>query len=370
MYDARIFNSSNEIASFINVNEKNVKTLLQNRVIPCITTGGEHRKRYYTTELLIDYAHKNIINKYGLDNNTSYKKAFLQKELNQKVHLSFASHRCQVITVTNQKGGVGKTTNTINIAVALAKLGQKVLVVDMDSQAQSSRYFKKVSYKNRSILSIFEQFKLNDDIEKSYIKDKIVTFSDFENEAYSLDILPSEIKLAKMLELMRMSNRPDTILDKILNYIKEDYDYIIIDTPPYSGLSLEMSLFASDKVLLVSEADEFSVEGLEVTIQEINELNKNLNKKIEIDGIFVNAFSKHHNYANEALDDIVDILLDKLNLNEDALFVVRYSPSIIRSSQAVQQSIIDYKIKVKESLSLFQPMLEYAIKLILEQRKI
>ena len=370
MYDAKIFNSSNEIASFINVNEKNVKTLLQNRVIPCITTGGEHRKRYYTTELLIDYAHKNIINKYGLDNNTSYKKAFLQKELNQKVHLSFASHSCQVITVTNQKGGVGKTTNTINIAVALAKLGQKVLVVDMDSQAQSSRYFKKVSYKNRSILSIFEQFKLNDDIEKSYIKDKIVTFSDFENEAYSLDILPSEIKLAKMLELMRMSNRPDTILDKILNYIKEDYDYIIIDTPPYSGLSLEMSLFASDKVLLVSEADEFSVEGLEVTIQEINELNKNLNKKIEIDGIFVNAFSKHHNYANEALDDIVDILLDKLNLDEDALFVVRYSPSIIRSSQAVQQSIIDYKIKVKESLSLFQPMLEYAIKLILEQKKI
>jgi len=370
MYDAKIFNSSNEMASFLNVNEKKVKSLLQGQVIPCVTTGGEHRKRYYTTQRLMDFAYKNIVYKYGLDKNTSYKEAFLQKDLNKEIHSSKVSHRCEVITVTNQKGGVGKTTNTVNISVALAKLGQKVLIVDMDSQAQSSRYFKKVSYKNDSILSIFELFKLNNEVYKSVIQEKIITFSDFENGLYTLDVLPSEIKLAKMLELMRMSHRPDTILDKILIKVKEDYDYILIDTPPYSGLSLEMSLFASDKVLLVSEADEFSVEGLEVTIQEIEELNRNLSKKIKIDGIFVNAFSKQHNYANEALEDIMDILLDKLSLDENDLFIVKYSPSIIRSSQAIQQSIIDYKIKVKESLTLFEPMLAYAIKLISEQEKI
>ena len=369
MQESKIFNTSNEISDVINVNEKATKTLLSNQVIPCITTGGEHRKRYYTTQLLIDYAYQNIINKLGLSN-TSHKEAFLQKGLNSDIHKAFDTHKCQVITITNQKGGVGKTTNSVNISVALAKLGQRVLLVDMDSQAQSSRYFKKVSYKNNSILSIFEKFKINNSVDKEYIKSKIVTFNDFENESYSLDILPSEIKLAKMLELMRMVNRPDMILSKILDQIKDEYDYIIIDTPPYSGLSLEMSLIATDKVVLVSEADEFSVEGLEVTIQEINELNKNLEEKIKIDAVFVNAFSKQHNYANDALDDIMDIVLDTLELDENALFIVKHSPSLVRSSQASQLAIVDYKIKVKEALTVFEPMLAYAIKLILEQKQI
>ncbi len=367
MYDSKVFTTSKEISDAINVNEKNTKTLLNEQVIPCITTGGELRKRYYTTQLLIDYAYQNIVNKYHLDKPT-YKEAFLQKDLSSKINQSSKAHKCQTITITNQKGGVGKTTNAVNISVALAKLGQRVLIVDMDSQSQSSRYFKKVSYKNNSILSIFEKYKMNGSVDKEYIKSKIVSFDDFEEFSYSLDILPSEIKLAKMLELMRMQSRPDTILLHILNQIKEDYDYIIIDTPPYSGLSLEMSLFATDKVVLVTEADEFSVEGLEVTIQEINELNKNSNNGVRIDAVFVNSFSKQHNYANEALDEIMDIVLEQLDLEEESLFIVKHSPSIVRSSQANQQSIIDYKIKIKEAISIFEPMLAYAIKLILEQK--
>jgi len=367
VYDSKIFSTSQEVSGAISVNEKYTKNLLNRQIIPCFTTGSEQRKRYYTTRLLIDYAYKRIADKYNLPHAT-YKEIFLQKDLSKEIHQSSSKHQCKIITITNQKGGVGKTTTAVNMAVALAKLAQKVLIVDMDSQAQTSRYFKKISYKNNSILSLFEQYKLNNEISKETIKKKIVTFDDFEEFSYSLDILPSEIKLARMLELMRMHHRPDTILLSILNQIKEDYDYIIIDTPPYSGLSLEMSLFATDKVVLVTEADEFSVEGLDVTIQEIYELNNYSDKKVKIDAVFVNSFSKQYNYANDALDEILDILLDKLQLSEDSLFIVKYSPTIVRSSQANQQSIIDYKVKIKEAISVFEPLLAYAVKLILEQK--
>ena len=355
-----ILNTIASISEVLNVNEKKTVELLVNKVIPCVTTGSGKRTTYYTSEMLIDYAANQIQKEYKIPSD-DYKQTFLTKGLNGPIVKS--NKECEVITVTNQKGGIGKTTDSVNISVALAKLGKKVLLLDMDSQAQSSRYFKKVSYKNKSIATLFREYELNSSIDKELIKSIIITVDWLEDNEYSIDILPSEIKLSKILEYMRTQRRPETILSKIIEKIKEDYDYIIIDTPPYSGLSLEMSMFATNKVVLATEAEEFSIEGLETTIDEIKDINDNSQKNIKIDAIFVNSYSQRQTHQQESLSDIMDIMVD---LDLDDLYTVKYSP-VIGSSQKLQLSIIEYKKKVKDALMLSEPFFKYAIKLIEER---
>jgi hypothetical protein len=101
MHDGTIFSTASEISDVIHVNEKRTKALLTTQVIPCVTTGGLHRKRYYTTQRLIDYTYMQIVRKYGLKRGT-YKEAFLQKSLDATLHHATPAHRCEVLTITNQ----------------------------------------------------------------------------------------------------------------------------------------------------------------------------------------------------------------------------------------------------------------------------
>lgn len=352
-----ILNTINDIASYAQVNDKKVVELLTSKIIPCITTGT-NRTFYYTTDSLIDFS-VSMIEKNKNERFSSYKDAFLEKDIDSSIFEG--NKKCEVITITNQKGGVGKTTSSANIATILSFLGKKVLLVDMDSQAQSSRYFQKVSFKDKSILNLFEKYRADLKIKKDDVKKYI---NRFEFDDYHIDILPSELKLAKMLELLRMNRMPHTILDNIISTVKDEYDYIIVDTPPYSGLSLEMALYATDKIILATEAEEFSIEGLEVTVEEIKELVKSTNKKVKVDGIVVNSFIKKRQEQEEALDSIVDILVD-LELEEKNLMIIKES-SIVAKSQAIQLPILEYKLKPKDALLICEPLIDYCTNLILE----
>ena len=124
---------------------------------------------------------------------------------------------------------------------------------------------------------------------------------------------------------------PHLLLKKIIDKIKKDYDFIIIDTPPYSGTSLEMSLYASDNVILASDCDEFSKEGIEVTLEGIKNLNENIEKDIKIDSCFISKYNKSVNINSEIIDEIMDMLIEE-DFDEEKFFIVPLS-SVIPESQ-------------------------------------
>jgi chromosome partitioning protein len=364
-----LLSSANDLSDFIEINEKRGRELLSSGIIPSIRTGTKNYTRYYTTENLATFAYQRALSIIG-DNTLSPREAFLNKSLTKDILSSSRGKKAEIITIANLKGGVGKTTNTINIAVAMAKLGQRVLIVDMDSQAQSSTYFKKVRYSGRSVLALFEKYQDKKDITKKDIEKYLVKFSDFDDEGgdYSIDILPSEVKLIKKLENMRMMLRPEKALLSILSPILKEYDFILCDTPPYPGLALEMSFYCASSVVLATKADEFSVEGLETTVEEIADINDYTERSIRVDAIFVNAYSRMQLHQQEARRSIETLVKDELGGEEESpIYIVNNASSIFGQAQLYQIPIISYRKKPKSALSLSAPFFDYAIKKILEK---
>lgn len=350
-----IYSTIREVSEIIGISEPITAKLLANKTIPNISTGMK-RMFYYTSDDLIEFAYNRIC-KITNKTYSSMKEAFLDKDL--ELLCLNVPNKCEVLTITNQKGGVGKTTSAANIAAVMSMLGKRVLLVDMDNQGQSSRYFKKVSFVNKSILSLFEKFRQTGNIEKADVE-RIIYTAEFEE--CKIDILPSEIRLTRMLELMRMVNMPHTVLDMILNTIKDSYDVIVCDTPPTAGLPLEMSIFASDRIILATHATEFSIEGLEATIEEIQEFIKVTKKDLRIDGIIINAFIKSRKDQDEAQGKILDILLD-LGLDEKNL-IINPESTLIGRTQVACVPIIEFKTEPRASITACNEYIKYATNLI------
>lgn len=230
----------------------------------------------------------------------------------------------KVISIFNQKGGVGKTTTNVNLCAALALNEKKVLSIDIDPQGNSTSGFG-VDKNNL-------EFTIYDSLINGYDINKIIQKTQIDN----LYVLPSNIDLSGAeIELATSTSRERTLKEKIKN-LKEEYDYIIIDCPPSLGLLSLNALTASDSVIIPIQCEYYSLEGVGQLIDTIRIVKKTLNPVLEVEGVLLNMFDGRTNLSIQVVEEVKKYFKNK-----------------------VYRTVIPRNIRLAEAPSFGQPIMLY-----------
>lgn len=235
----------------------------------------------------------------------------------------------KVIAVANQKGGVGKTTTSVNLSASLAKFDQKVLLIDIDPQGNTT---SGIGINKADVQYCIYDVLIND----VPLKDAINS-----TDTVGLEVVPATIQLAGAeIELVPTISR-EIRLKKALNKIRDKYDYIIIDCPPSLGILTINSLTAADSVLIPIQCEYYALEGLSQLLNTIRLVQKHLNTELKIEGVLLTMFDARTNLSIQVVEEVKKYFQNKV-----------YStiiPRNIRLSEAPShgQSIITYDPKSK-----------------------
>ncbi|MDY3284819.1 MAG: AAA family ATPase [Prevotella sp.] len=198
----------------------------------------------------------------------------------------------KIIALANQKGGVGKTTTTINLAASLATLEKSVLVIDADPQANASSGLG-VDIKEVDC-SIYECI-----IDHADVRDAIYT-----TDINGLDIIPSHINLVGAeIEMLNLPNR-ENVIKNMLATIREEYDFILIDCSPSLGLITVNALTAADSVVIPVQCEYFALEGISKLLNTIKIIKSHLNPQLEIEGFLLTMYDSRLRLANQIYDEV------------------------------------------------------------------
>ena len=232
----------------------------------------------------------------------------------------------KIIAVINQKGGVGKTTTAVNLAACLAYKGKKVLLIDADAQGNATSGLG--INRNDMELSVYDCL-----VDDKKIKDAIVR-----TKYKNLSVLPSAQELSAAEIELGYEEKREFFIKKAISHIKDDYEYIIIDSPPALGLLTINIMTASDSVLIPIQCEYYALEGLAQLITTIKTIKKSLNKSLDIEGIVATMYDKRTNLSEQVYNEVKEHFPDK-----------------------TYETVIPRNVRLSEAPSFGEPIIKYDI---------
>ena len=241
-------------------------------------------------------------------------------------------HKCLVYACVNQKGGVGKTVSSTNLAIGLARQGKKVLIVDLDSQASQT---VSLGWRQPDELPITIATQLDKIINRKPInpKDGIL------QHAEGVDLMPSSIELSGLEVRMVNATRREYLLKNYLSQVKEDYDIVVLDCPPTLGMITLNALTAADRVIVPVQPEYLSVVGMTQLFDTVVMVKEDMNPNLKVEGVLITLANMRTNLAKNTLDIIKDAYGGGIKIYQNP---IPYSTKV-KEASAAGKSIFEYE---------------------------
>lgn len=257
----------------------------------------------------------------------------------------------KIIAVMNQKGGVGKTTTTVNFAAGLVKQGKRVLLVDTDLQANATTALGLQVIQIKDVVCDLFAVLTGECELKNALCTRMI---EGKQKKYSLDVIPATIALSGFDQMVRALPNKQLLLKQLLQEIQDNYDYIVIDCPPSLGLMTINALVAAHEVLIPVQPEFFALQGLSQILETISVLSKGLNQQLKLGGVICTRFNRRkiHKEVLNCLQDRFESKLFATIIHENIAVaeapshgqtIFEYSPNSTGS--------YDFEMLVKEFLN-------------------